>query len=409
MKIAASAIAQQGNSCNKPSKLLSLVHYSNRHRLDRIRRNTRLGSTSSALALNLAKLHEGTRMSQNSGKIFVLYPRGLRTGGPEALHQLVDMLRALGQEAYLVPHSSTLRARRVDEYKLYDAPERRQIVDAAENTVVVPELYASSLSNVKNATPVCWWLSIDYAPTFAAERMALRVNGGNLEKLARSIVPQLRAFKNGVTAHCMKKRPMVHLAQSSYAWSFLFSRLNVVPSILSDYTPGEEFTKVKGPSRNPRLVTFNPAKGGDIVRQVMDISDPSIEWRPIEKMSRTEVVRTLQESAVYLDLGFHPGKDRMPREAALSGALTVVSRRGAGAYFADVPIPWEHKIHPDSNEVKATAAMLPRLMDAWPAHVSKQDNYREVIANEKSRFQREVYDIFIAKRLGKDACDYVTP
>ena len=67
-------------------------------------------------------------------------------------------------------------------------------------------------------------------------------------------------------------------------------------------------------------------------------------------MTRSEVVSTLQGCGIYLDLGHHPGKDRMPREAALSGALTVVARRGSGAFFADVPVPWEHKITPGRDE-----------------------------------------------------------
>ena len=35
-----------------------------------------------------------------------------------------------------------------------------------------------------------------------------------------------------------------------------------------------------------------------------------------------------------VDLGHHPGKDRLPREAALAGCVTVVGRAGA-AVFAD--------------------------------------------------------------------------
>ena len=36
-------------------------------------------------------------------RVFVYYPRGVETGGPEALHQLVDSLRRLKVEAFLVP------------------------------------------------------------------------------------------------------------------------------------------------------------------------------------------------------------------------------------------------------------------------------------------------------------------
>ncbi|MET4136982.1 hypothetical protein [Pseudarthrobacter sp. PvP090] len=347
-------------------------------------------------------------MSENSRKIYVLYPRGLRTGGPEALHQLVDMLRGLGQDAYLVPHPATASAARAEQFGIYNAPEAPAAVDAEGNVVVVPEVYISELHSYKRATPVCWWLSIDYSPTFVAGRTALRSAAGPLASLRETLIPRLSAIKNHVDPRSIAKSRIVHAVQSSYAWAFLFSQLNVVPSLLSDYTPSAEFlSRGEDGSRNHRLVTFNPVKGGDIIREVMSVCDPSIEWRPIQGMTRTEVTSTLGECGIYLDLGFHPGKDRMPREAALSGALTVVGRRGSGAFYSDVPVPWEHKITPGPTEVSAAAALLPQLMADLPAEIAKQDSYRAAILSEKDRFKREVSDIFVEQRFGKDAADYV--
>lgn len=347
-------------------------------------------------------------MSENSRKIYVVYPRGLRTGGPEALHQLVDMLRELGQDAYLVPHPATKDAPRAEQFARYNAPEAPEAVDADGNVVVVPEVYVADLHALKRATPVCWWLSIDYSPTFVAGRTALRSTAGPVASLRETLIPRLSAVKNRVDPRSLRKSRIVHAVQSSYAWAFLFSHLNVVPSLLSDYTPSGEFQSGgEDGSRNHRLVTFNPVKGGDIIRAVMEVADPSIEWRPIQGMTRTEVTSTLRECGIYLDLGFHPGKDRMPREAALSGALTVVGRRGSGAFYADVPIPWEHKITPGRAEVATAAALLPELMKDLPDEIGKQDSYRAAILNERSRFKREVSDIFVDQRFGKDAYDYL--
>lgn len=354
-----------------------------------------------------APQHESTFMPDNARKIFVVYPRGLRTGGPEALHQLVDMLRSLGQDAYLVPHWTTKNEDRAAQFAGYDAPEATEIDDSTGNLVVVPEVFVADLFALKQATPVCWWLSIDNSPTFMAERIVDRSLHNKLQSYRAAVIPYLQLIKNGVGPGRIKRSRIVHLAQSSYAWSFLFARLNVVPSLLSDYTPTQEFEAADHISRNSRLVTFNPVKGGNIIREVMKIADPAIQWRPIQGMTRPEVVATLQECAIYLDLGFHPGKDRMPREAALSGALTVVGRRGSGAFFADVPLPWEHKINPDDSEVQTAAAMLPKLMDDLNSEISKQDSYRNTIRNEKAKFESEVSDIFLRQRFGNDAYDYL--
>jgi hypothetical protein len=347
-------------------------------------------------------------MTQNSGKIFVLYHKGLRTGGPEALHQLVDMLRELGQDAYLVPHPHTVHNDRVEQYNVYDAPEAPEIIDAPENVVVYPETYVYEMSGVKLARRMCWWLSIDNSLTFMAERMWYRSTATRLEKARQVAIPFARMWKNRVNPGMLRRdRDVVHLVQSSYAWAFVATRFDVVPSLVSDYTPNAEFQGTVEVPRNRHLVTYNPAKGGDIIEAVKAQSPSSIEWRPIAGMTRAEVVATLQGCGVYLDLGHHPGKDRMPREAALSGALSVVARRGSGAFYADVPVPWEHKITPGDDEVMTAAAMLPELINNFDAEVAKQDSYRATILNERSRFKSEVEDVFVKGRLGKDAYDYV--
>lgn len=347
-------------------------------------------------------------MTKNSGKIFVLYHKGLRTGGPEALHQLVDMLRELGQDAYLVPHRHTVHNDRVEQYNVYDAPEAPEIIDAPQNVVVYPETYVYEMSGVKLARRMCWWLSIDNSLTFMAERMWHRSAATRLEKARQVAMPYARMWKNRVNPGMLRRdRDVVHLVQSSYAWAFVATRFDVVPSLVSDYTPNAEFQGTVEPPRNRHLVTYNPAKGGDIIEAVKAQCPSSIEWRPIVGMTRAEVVATLQGCGVYLDLGHHPGKDRMPREAALSGALSVVARRGSGAFYADVPVPWEHKITPGDDEVMTAAAMLPELISNFEVEVAKQDSYRATILNERSRFKSEVEDVFVKGRLGKDAYDYV--
>lgn len=347
-------------------------------------------------------------MSPTPRKIFVLYYRGLRTGGPEAQHQLVSTLRELGQDAYLVAHPLTRGNPRVEQFEVYDAPEAPDVEDLPGNIVVSPETYIEDLFPYQHAQKMLWWLSVDNALTFMGERLWQRTDGGLAVKARETCVPLLRMLKNRNTPFQMRRRTdIVHLVQSSYAWAFIATRLNTVPSLLSDFTPTAEFGPADDSLRNANLVTYNPVKGAATIAAVKKVCDPSIEWLPIQGMSRAEVVKTLQSCGAYLDLGHHPGKDRMPREAALSGALSLVVRRGSGAYYADVPLPWEHKIMPGQNEVAETAAALPRLLGNLPIEVRKQDPYRKAIYGEQERFRKEVADIFIYNRLGKDAYDYL--
>lgn len=58
--------------------------------------------------------------------VYAYYPKGLRTGGPEAVHQLVDSLRRQGREAYLVPFPETPDAEPVEAFSVFDCPEARE-------------------------------------------------------------------------------------------------------------------------------------------------------------------------------------------------------------------------------------------------------------------------------------------
>lgn len=345
-------------------------------------------------------------MANKTNTIYVLYPRGLRTGGPEALHQLVHTLRKLGQEAYLVAHPDTIGAERVEQFSMYDAPEAERFMDTAGNTLVVPEVYIAELFKLKHAQLMCWWLSIDYSPTFMAERLNTRSEAPFFD-VKSNLLPRVRSLKVPLDVARIKRSRIAHVVQSSYAWSFIFCRLDSVPSLLSDYTPSRDFVSGSGQiARRPELVSYNPVKGAEVIAKVKKLADPGIEWRPIQGMTRPQVIETLQESGIYLDLGFHPGKDRMPREAALSGALTLVARRGSGAFYADVPLPWEHKISTGADEAQSAADALPGLIANLAAEVTKQDQYRRLILNEEDRFTQEVDDIFVKGRTGKDAFDY---
>lgn len=52
-----------------------------------------------------------------------------------------------------------------------------------------------------------------------------------------------------------------------------------------------------------------------------------LNFKPIINMTRDEVIRELQRAKVYIDFGNHPGKDRIPREAAILGCCAIVGKR----------------------------------------------------------------------------------
>ncbi|TFD91851.1 hypothetical protein E3T61_07700 [Cryobacterium lactosi] len=343
--------------------------------------------------------------------VYVFYPRGLRTGGPEALHQLVDALRKSGQQAFLVPFMGTEDTPRVRDYEVYDAPEALKAIDSPGNAVIVPEVWIDLLREFTQAQRMCWWLSIDYSPVFRITRSRSDDKAGlgnehnvTTRQRLKDIAISLRPRRNLVHS-------TLHLVQSHYAWAFLYSQLNVVPTLISDYTPlfRIEGFRSTGTTDRGRTVAFNPKKGSELTERVIAKSR-GIEWRPLINMTADDVYTSLASTAIYMDLGQHPGKDRMPREAAFLGAVTIVARRGAGAFTQDVPLPWQHKVHPtDPQFLEGTVALLDRILAEPQSHLDTQNEYRSSLLREKEVFFAEVQRAFVQGQFYSDSSADLMP
>lgn len=335
-------------------------------------------------------------------KVYVLYPKGVRTGGPEALHQLVHGLRALGVPAALVPHPDTVGRERVTAYRRYDAPEARLPRDVAGSVVIAPEIHVRELDQFREARTFCWWLSIDNSPLFRAERRFADWRAGLADPWRlRDAKSALDLVRRGMSRWRLRLRRSEHLAQSEYARLYLADRLGIDAASLSDYLPTNttpEFVQRKGSHSALPRVAYNPAKGARLTDGVIAAMGRDVTWDPISGLSHEGVTEHLSQADVYMDLGPHPGRDRMPREAALSGAVTIVARRGSGALPQDVPIPDGHKVSVvQTDPVAGAVEVLRRVMNNADQAFRDQAPYRRWIAGQEDQFRVEVEQL--AERL----------
>ena len=130
----------------------------------------------------------------------------------------------------------------------------------------------------------------------------------------------------------------IHLAQSQYAKNFLKTK-GLKSFLIEDYI-NEDFLKSAidiDLSLKKPVITYNPSKG----KKYMDLFKklfPEINMIPLVGMTRDEMIKCLKESMVYLDLGQHPGRDRIPREAAVQGCVVMTSKFGSAENSLDVAI-----------------------------------------------------------------------
>ena len=312
--------------------------------------------------------------------IYLLCHARVRTGGPEAIHQLGRTLLDLGHDArlvYMEPGTAPpagdglLRFPKIadpmpDAYAHYAVPSAWDVPDEPGIAVVLPEMEPALSHRFAHATPHLWWLSID--------------NG----------LRAVEAFGGFTAFHATR---CIHLCQSYYALAYLRQHdLYGLP--LFDYTAPEHVAAaaVAAPApRRDRIVY--PARGAWFT-QFLRKWAPDLDWQEIKGFTPAQVQELFLTSKLYVDFGSHPGKDRMPREAALLGCCIITSRRGAAGNPVDVPIPDRYKFRGARWQVPVIVRTIRQLLAEYDRRVGELAVYRQIISGEREEFRAQVVRVF---------------
>lgn len=314
-------------------------------------------------------------------KVHVLCPAASVTGGPEALHQFVDAGQRLGFDMGMVylpeDHPDPLP----EVYRAYAPRIARHIVDAPDSVVVVPETGTLQLLEYQHARRAIWWLSVEHF-LLRADAMRQQARQGGYQG------PNPMDFVFDPRFGCL------HLAQSDYAREWVSQR-GAGSMMLTDYVRDEivqRATGVRGMAKED-IVAYNPKKGLEFTQRLMAAgAGAPIRWVPIENMTPLQVAELLGRAKVYVDFGPHPGRDRIPREAALCGAVVITGTQGSAGNAVDVPLPPGYKFderHPLG--VSATLGRIAEVMADYTGHAARFDGYRRWIENQRTVFFDEVF------------------
>lgn len=310
------------------------------------------------------------------------------TGGPELLHQLVDELRQNGIDAYIVYFPFDQVYKCPEPYRRYNAPQS-QLIDESDVMVVMPEVATWIGRRLKKAQAAVWWLSVD----------------NYLERLGESSFRDFYMHMKGFVRprnFSQRKLPItsmrqyIHFFQSEYARDFM-ARRGLGGVMMTDYLndvylDGADALDL---AAKEDVVCFNPKKG---VKRTNELrrAYPEIEFIPIQGLSSEGVYALLRRSKIYMDFGNHPGKDRLPREAAMAGCCVITGRRGSAQNEIDVPLPPHFKLYVGGHEyIEAFGSAVRKIFSDFPAYHHEMSGYRDKIKQEKTIFKQEVRNFFI--------------
>ena len=276
-------------------------------------------------------------------KIIVLNEPCYRTGGVESIYQFVDAINAAGGDGYVYFKSPYNGDPIPDEYKKYNVKVISNLEDVGDNLIVVPEVWTGELSNIKNAKKAVWWLSVD---------------------------------NNNKSFTDFSNADILHLYQSEYAKDFLEKNgvANMLP--VHDYIVVLDFK----PTTKQNIICYNPLKGERATNYVRSKCG-SLTFKPLINMSKEEIVQSLINSKIYIDFGHHPGRDRIPREAAHYNNIVITSCLGSAKFYEDVPIPDRYKLRELTPSIEAT---LTEVLQNYDTLISDFTNYKNTISNQKA-------------------------
>lgn len=321
--------------------------------------------------------------------IYVACPGGATTAGPEAIHQLVADLIRLGQPAAVMyfPFERTFET--AAPYRKYAAPVSAYC-DRAGDLIVVPEIVTPMALKVRNAEAAIWWMS---------------VNNFTCVRYGHPWRDKIRYFRNWLKG----RRPrggisalkhLRHFAQSHYAREFLAAH-DIAAEMLSDpipvYTAPDYLANVANKalqSHRHNRILFNPHKGAKITARLRT-AFPDWEFMPLAGYGREQLAEIFLSSTLYIDFGHHPGKDRLPREAAIHGCCVITGLNGSAANDADVPIKPCYKFDDKNTDfIGKFGVAARRIFDDFGACAKDFDAYRAAIAQEPLEFDRQIIRAF---------------
>lgn len=302
---------------------------------------------------------------------YVLAPAEVQSGGPELAHQMCHELLKNGHEAYMYYcYSNRKEPADVCAVACYEKYGTSHVTDIAEvespeAIVIIPEGLSQWTEMLQNCRKILWWMSVDnYISSTREENLPV-----------------------------IKEEIMLHLVQSRYAMHYLTEKVGIGQEhilFVSDYI-GENYGKFIFPAQfRQQMALYNPKKGYQDIQPLVEQTSSWLKWVPLINLNEEQLIVFMQAAKVYVDFGNHPGKDRIPREAASCGCCVITNKKGSAAFYEDVPIDDKYKFDNVQEQYAEIEALMKDICENFSVHTGNFDGYRKFIAGEKEKFSQDV-------------------
>jgi hypothetical protein len=302
-------------------------------------------------------------------KVYVLCPYDGSTGGAETLHQLSFRLQELGVTTFMAYYPLGSKPAVPHHFERYKPVPTNYIEDDERNLLVIPEVCVHYLlDNLKKIRKIIWWLSVD-------NYLSVDYDGDILD------------LGN------IKARNFFNMVQSARTKAFLLSHGVKVDAYLSGYINSDYLEGGSVPVCRCDNVLFNPKKGYSYTSKLINAS-PGLNWIALSDMNPDQIKQTLLSNKVYVDFGHHPGRDRLPREAAAMGCCIITGTRGSAGFFEDLPIPAEFKFNEAKANVLDIINKIKTCLLDYESQKVKFSGFGALVRDEEKKFVTDLQNVF---------------
>jgi hypothetical protein len=348
----------------------------------------------------------------NDTKIYIACPANLATGGPELLHQLgYHLINDLSVKAFMYYYdfdNSKFKTPVHPEYEFYNVPYVLEIPEnenIEKNILIVPEILSSLLllPKYENIRKGVWFLSVDnyyFSRMTKKDFFFQKVLNRFMRLLHKPPLFDIYSQENldklieryDYRNDGLLKNANFYMTNSHRGMNW-FKELRPL-YYLSEYL-NPEFLEIQTDlSKKENIIVYNPKKGFSFIKKIISSAE-DMKFIPLINMSREEVIKTLQRAKVYIDFGNHPGKDRIPREAAILGCCVITGKRGSAKYFEDVPIPEEYKFEDGEKNIPKIIEKIRECFESFEERYKDFEYYRQKIKQEPREFIEDLKKVFI--------------
>ena len=344
--------------------------------------------------------------------VYILAPANTFTGGPELLHQLgyhlFKLFKVKTRMVYLpLEHKKKIHK----NFKKYKIENSNTIIDKKDNILIIPEsyVYLNYSKKFKNLKKVLWWMSLDnyFGYKFRSEynkyfRSFIKIPY-NLIKIFNKLIDYrfgiltiqdyLKFFYSFKNLNKQKELSQIdlHLAQSIYTLNFL-KKIFINVSYLSDYQR-DEITKLKT-FKKKNIICYS-GKSNQFIERIINFTNlPMVK---LSGLSSTKLIKILKTSKLFLDFGYHPGKDRLPREAVILNNCIITNKKGSAFNRKDIPIKEKYKFLETYNNLTRIKKTINRVMLNYNNEIKNFKRYKMIVTNEKKFFLLDLKKIFLKK------------